>query len=232
MENTLPNINILKTPFGVEGKVLRCDPYKLLMYLRSVAISTQINVFSEIDYSTEANAILRAQEYVQSIIISSEPNEEVVLSDDEEEKYFHKSLPNSKMYIMSFSYFIIIGQHIFKTTEISDERLKEIVEAQYMYWVRGNRYQIFELEPLKALLPPHNEVLQSLFGVTSDEVISGLEKLRYALSQGYADSFMELGEEYQAFIDAVDAGADPEIVLENSKERATKIMGKVLVATL
>lgn len=73
---------------ALKEKVLRCDPYKLLMYLRSVAISTQINVFSEIDYSTEANAILRAQEYVQSIIISSEPNEEVVLSDDEEEKIF------------------------------------------------------------------------------------------------------------------------------------------------
>ena len=218
---------------ALKEKVLRCDPYKLLMYLRSVAISTQINVFSEIDYSTEANAILRAQEYVQSIIISSEPNEEVVLSDDEEEKIFSQIITEFQdVYNELQLFYHYWAAHIQKTTEISDERLKEIVEAQYMYWVRGNRYQIFELEPLKALLPPHNEVLQSLFGVTSDEVISGLEKLRYALSQGYADSFMELGEEYQAFIDAVDAGADPEIVLENSKERATKIMGKVFGSDL
>ena len=44
-----------------------------------------------------------------------------------------------------------------------------------MYWVRGNRYQIFELEPIKALLPPHDDALLELFGVSSSAVIDGLE---------------------------------------------------------
>ena len=47
---------------SLKEKVTQCDPYSLLMYLRSLATMGQMNIFSEIEYSSDANAIIRAQE--------------------------------------------------------------------------------------------------------------------------------------------------------------------------
>lgn len=58
---------------SLKEKVTQCDPYSLLMYLRSLATMGQMNIFSEIEYSSDANAIIRAQEYVQSILVLLSP---------------------------------------------------------------------------------------------------------------------------------------------------------------
>lgn len=57
---------------SLKEKATQCDPYSLLMYLRSLATMGQMNIFSEIEYSSDANAIIRAQEYVQSILVSTD----------------------------------------------------------------------------------------------------------------------------------------------------------------
>lgn len=182
---------------SLKEKVTQCDPYSLLMYLRSLATMGQMNIFSEIEYSSDANAIIRAQEYVQSIFVSTENN--YVPSEPNEEAALHAQIVADfdELYKDFRFFYHFWAAHIQKSGKIGDSRLNEIVESQYMYWVRGNRYQIFELEPLKSLLPPHNDVLLELFGVSSAEVIEGLEKLRYSLSQGYADAIMELGKEFE-----------------------------------
>lgn len=97
-----------------------------------------------------------------------------------------------------------------------------------MYWVRGNRYQVFELEPIKRLLPPHDAVLQELFGVSAADVISGLEKLRYALSQAFADAWMELGRDYDRFSAAVARGVPQEEALEHRAQQANALLDKLL----
>ncbi len=218
---------------SLKEKVLRCNPYNLLMYLRSMALATQMNIFSEIDYSAEANSIIRAQEYIQSIIISSGSNIDESMTEDDEDLICSQIVSEFQEIYNEFrTFYHYWGAHIKNTTGISNDRLTEIVESQYMYWVRGNRYQVFELEPLKSLLPPHSEILQKLFGVTSDEIINGLEKLRYSLSQGYADALMELGAEYDAFVKAIDSGTDPDTIMNNSRDRATEIVGRVFGSEL
>lgn len=101
-----------------------------------------------------------------------------------------------------------------------------------MYLVRGNRYQIFELEPLKHLLPPHCKVLQELFGVSAADVINGLEKLQYSLSQGYADTMISFGKEYDIFLEALESGTAPEKAIENAKDRTLRIAGKLFGSDL
>lgn len=56
----------------LKEKVMQCDPYDLLMYLRQKALMFQINIFSESEYEKDANALMRAQEYVQSILVSTD----------------------------------------------------------------------------------------------------------------------------------------------------------------
>ena len=163
---------------SLKEKVAQCDPYSLLMYLRSLAAMGQMNIFSEIECSSDANAIIRAQEYVQSIFVSTENN--YVPSEPNEEAALHAQIVADfdELYKSFMFFYHFWAAHIQELRRIDDSRLNEIVESQYMYWVRGNRYQVFELEPLKSLLPPHNDVLLELFGVSSTEVIDGLEKLR------------------------------------------------------
>lgn len=217
----------------LKEKILRCDPFNLLMYLRSLAIMGQINIFSELDYSQGTNAIIHAQEFVQSIFVSAEINFQKRIGIEEEEKFFNEIVADfEELYTEIQGFYFFWAAYIQKQYEIDEDKLKDIVEAQYMYGVRGNRYQIFELEPIKALLFPHDEVLLELFGVSSDDIINGLDKLRYALSQGYADAFMEFGKEYGLFCEAVDSGRNPEEVFKESEERTSVIAGKIFGSDL
>ncbi len=210
---------------SVREKILRCNPYNLLMYLRMIAFHLQMNILSEFDFSSEANSILRGQEYVQSIIISSDLNIDYSMSKDDEKKLFSQITTElNEIYKELQIFYHYWAAHIQKTTDISKERLNEIVEAQYMYLVRGNRYQVFELEPIKSLLSPHDEVLLRLFGISVDEIVAGLEKLRYSLSQGYADALMQLCDRYEEIQNA----GDSENLIKNAKERITKTADKVL----
>ena len=60
------------------------------MYLRSLATMGQMNIFSESEYSSDANAIIRAQEYVQSILVSTDNN--YVPSSPSEEAALHAQI--------------------------------------------------------------------------------------------------------------------------------------------
>ena len=99
---------------ALKEKVLRCDPYKLLMYLRSVAISTQINVLVKLIIPQKLMRFCELKNMFKALLFPLNRMKKWCFQMMKKKKYFHKSLPNSKMYIMSFSYFIIIGQHIFK----------------------------------------------------------------------------------------------------------------------
>ena len=161
------------------------------MHLRFATLSHQINVFSESEYTKEFNAVLRAQEYIQSILVSEEIRYKCDVPEDIQEALYKQVIDDfNQLYSELQTFYFYWAAYIQNTTKISDDRLHNLVEAQYMYWVRGNRYQIFELEPLKKLLPPHNAVLRELFGVSSNDIIHGLEKLQYSLSQGYAAAMM------------------------------------------
>jgi len=110
--------------------------------------------------------------------------------------------------------------------------MHHIVESQMLYLVRGNRYQVFELEPLNHLLPPHNDVLLELFGVTAEQIIEGLKKLQYSMSQGYADAWMDMRKSYDEFCKAVDLGADPEEAIDNARDVVSPVVEKVFGETL
>ena len=225
--------SISKKILALKEKVMQCDPYGLLMYLRSVAISTQLNIFSESELSTSANAIVRAQEYIQSILVSTVNTYDSSKAGDSQERLYAQIVTDFETLYKDFVFFYYFwAAHIERSKGISRDRLNDIVESQYMYWVRGNRYQVFELEPLKKLLPPHDAVLQELFGVSANDIISGLAKLQYSLSQGYADAMMEFGAEYQSYIDSTDSGMDPEDVILSTHDRVLPIMGKLFGSDL
>ena len=219
---------ISKKVESIKEKVLQCDPYLLLMYLRSVSISGQMNIFSESQFSQSANSLIRAQEYVQSILVST-PNEYIASKENPEQETLYTQIINEfeELYKEFTFFYHYWAAHIEKNTNIEKDRINDIVEAQMMYWVRGNRYQFFELEPIKYLLPPHDAILQELFGVSFADIISGLDKLRYSLSQGIADSMNAIMNSYVDFMSSIDSGMSIEEAIEFARNDAIPVVGKV-----
>ena len=107
-----------------------------------------------------------------------------------------------------------------------------IVESQMLYLVRGNRYQEFELEPIRNLLPPHNDVLLELFGVTAEQIIDGLEKLQYSLSQGLADAWMDMRKSYDEFCESLDIGTEPKAAINETRDEFSPIVEKIFGVAL
>lgn len=219
----------------LKEKISSCDPYGLLLHIAKLSTMSQLNVFSEIEHSSDSIMMIHALEYVQSILITTKNSwdSSVSTADESQIQIFDQILVDFEKLHQELQMFLPFwAAYIQKNTSIDDECLINIVESQYMYWVRGNRYQIFELEPLKTLLFPHNDILFELFGVTINDIIRGLEKLRYSLSQEYADSMMYFGKEFDSFIAAVDSGLSPEVAHESAKERTQKIVGKLFGSDL
>jgi hypothetical protein len=215
-------INKLKNEISI------CDPLMLLKFTKDMATLSHMNKFSEFDYTSEENMAIRAQEYIQSILISTKNHFDDTESKEDQDKRWHSVLADIEDLYKEFMYFYNYWSAYKKDTgEISDEMMHYIVESQMLYLVRGNRYQVFELEPLKNLLPTHNDVLVELFGVTADQIIEGLEKLEYSMSQGLADAWMDMGKKYDEFCESVDKGTDPEAAIEDARGLMNPIVDKI-----
>lgn len=79
-------------------------------------------------------------------------------------------------------------------TSLSSENIDMLVQAQMLYDVRGDRYQVHEIEYLRSLILPHDAEIKKCFNIPAQSIIDGVEKLQYALSQGKADAVNRFGD--------------------------------------
>lgn len=213
----------LKTKESIDYKIQKiineislCDPLMLLKFTQDIVNYTRLNKFSEINYSFDENVLVWAQEYIQSILVSTENHFENTESIEEQENHWsliHSNIENLYSEVLKFyNYWYAYKKD---SGEITDDLLHYIVESQIFYLVRGNRYQIFEIEPIKKLLTPQNDVLVELFGITSIQLVEGLSKLQYSLSQGKVDAWMNLSIIFDDFRKKNTMNSD--FILENQE---------------
>ena len=186
----------------IRDAIAGSDSCGLLEYTRSIVLPIHINKFSEYDYTSEENAIVRAQEYIQSVLVSSVSTFVSSTPLDVQQACWTQII---KDYIELFQecnrFHHYWAAHVELSGLIEKKFIDSIVEAQFMYQVRGNRYQISELDPIKRLITPHNDILYQLFGIGADDVVKGLEKLQYSLTQGIIDAFFSIRDRYDALLD-------------------------------
>lgn len=217
----------------IKEEISICDPLMLLKFTKDMATLSQMNKFSEINYTSEENMVIRAQEYIQSILVSTENHFNSSESSEDQEKRWHLVLADIEDLYKEFVYFYHYWSAYKKDTgEIPNEMINHIVESQMLYLVRGNRYQVFELEPLKHLLPPHNDILLELFGVTPDQIIEGLEKLEYSMSQGLGDAWMNIGGKFDEFCKSIDLGKDLEDIIKETQDDVSNVLNNALGVAL
>ena len=181
-------------------KIAMCEPLQILKYCRDMVMMSQMGKHSEVEYSEDENISIRVLEYIQSVIVSTEMQALTFHDNNEQERHMIDTVAQAvELYKEINSFYPYWGHYVKKNGIVENELLDFIVESQNFYLVRGNRYQVFQLEPLKKLLPPHNDILIDIFNVSAEQIIDGLNKMEYSLSQGRADAWNDIIRSFRKF---------------------------------
>ena len=135
---------------------------------------------------------------MQSIYVSGLPH--VTVQTDNEDNEFNRILGDYiDLFRLLHEYYFSLASDWSVEKKYETDLANNIFEAQLMYGVRGKRYQFVEKEYFSALLSPHDEVFNQLFGLSAKNIIDGIEKLQYALSHGRFGALNKLGEMFEEF---------------------------------
>jgi len=180
---------------GIKEQVLKYNPLQLLGQLELLAISTKSGITSECQQlDDESYAYQRAVEYVHSIYVSCkrEDNEDF---EDQDQIILNRIVCNiEQLYKLTSMYILLYGIQYRQEHKDDEALIDDIIELQMMYGVRGKRYQIFEKEYYSKLLFIHDQVFQECFNMSANDIVNGIEKLQYALSQGKLDGLNKIVE--------------------------------------
>lgn len=187
----------------IRYKVVMCDPVQLLSFSSDMGLMTFLNLFSEFNVSSQDIPIVRATEYIQSILVSSLECETLKV-DGDNSALFHEILKDIEdLHTLIQHFYICWGSKMEELIpDIDEDMIKYLMEAQTLYLVRGQRYQIFEVEYYQKLLKAHDNIFTELFNLNSSDIVEGIKKLQYSLSQGKADTmnqFHKLFEEFKNY---------------------------------
>lgn len=184
---------------NIVEKISKCDPLFLLLSATDVAMSSLINVISEIQIDQEAIANMRLIEYIQSVLIA-QPYDESLVDEDKQSETVMEIFNDVENLFMKCQIFTLIwAAQAQEQGELKREDIEYIVESQLMSNVRGHRYQFQQLDDLEKLLEPHSDEFIKVYGETAETIIEGLRKLEISLSSGKIDAFDEFISDYEEF---------------------------------
>jgi hypothetical protein len=75
---------------------------------------------------------------------------------------------------------------------LTEEELDYSMLAQMMSLVRGNQYQNFRVDVLDSIIAPHSDEILEIYGITAENLISGLRVMEHNLSAGRLDAMNKI----------------------------------------
>lgn len=211
----------------IREKVTHCNPIQLLSFSSDMFLIDMLNIQSEFEVSKQDIPTERMTEYIQSILVSS-PNYYIVDEvSDPSEMFYSIQSDISQLYDLINQFYFSWGTSLKDLHHDWDESLiMTVVESQMLYLVRGQRYQVFEIEYYESLLLIHNDVFQRLFDLSATDIISGIKKLQHSLSQGKMDAMNKLGALFDEFSQNEDV--DSEKYFEDHHDDGEKFYNEVI----
>ncbi len=207
----------------IRDEISNCDPLRIMNFAASMSFTSMVNHLSECQYTPEQNFAIRAVEYIQSILVSSKNNYKIDSNNEQDnsEKYFQILNFIIELYIDISGFYEYWIAHIKKKeVSLNDDIVQYIVQSQMASLIRGDRYQIYEIEHLEKLLSPHNDVIIELFHLTANELITGLEKLQYSLSSAKADALNNLQGIFTNFKEKIEINESGDVTdLKNNDDK-------------
>lgn len=196
-----PIIDEINSKIGqIKTKILLCDPVKLLSFSADMGLMPMMHSTSEFNLSVGDIPVTRATEYIQSIFVSS-PKMYIPESEgDPSERFFSIISEIEELHQLMQEFTFCWGARLNELRpDIDDDTKAYLIELQIMYGVRGQRYQVFEVPYFEKLLSVHDEVFLELFGMNSSQIIAGIEKLQYSLTQRKLDVVKKLGNFFDKY---------------------------------
>lgn len=186
---------------SIWNKISQTDPKALLMCSSDMEKAGSFQPLGDIAIAMPNDFPSRPTEYIQSVVASSEIFRNLKLDNEMPESLYMGIIADIEELAMKTQLYILCWACNLEESVKDEEDCKLIVEAQEMYLVRGDRYQIFQERFYRPLLNPHNEEFGKLFGLSADDVVSGLLALENALSQGRIEGLNILGDFFDGFND-------------------------------
>lgn len=183
----------------IRKNVSICDAEQLMNFIISMRQVSMINKASESEYSSEDNELLNVAEYIQSIIVADGAGVEDQ-NEDQNELYSEVLENTIELYKETKSFLVIWGAK--KRLECKNQNIEDLMyifEAQLFSYVRGDRYQVFQIPYYEELLMPYDEYFKEIYNSSAQEILDGLQRLEKALSTGRIDSLNELNNLFEKF---------------------------------
>ena len=187
----------------IRKNVSLCDAKNLMNFIFSMRQMVMMNKASEAEYSAEDNASLNVIEYIQSIIISDGINSREI--EEDQSALYNEIMVDTENLYSEIKIFLMFWEAKMRVEnpDRNNEDLKYIFEAQLFSYVRGDRYQVFQIPYYEELLVPFDGYFNEIYGISANEVIDGLKKLEKALSSGRLDSINAIGDLMDQFANCI-----------------------------
>lgn len=189
----------------IKDLISSCNPLEVLKYGYDNFINSIAGIASEVQLSRDDVYRGRELEYIQSVIVSSE-NQYIEENNEDLEKFELISSKIKQLYTLTQNYFIYRTAELKVRNDIDFdlEEEKFLFEAQSSMFIRGDRYQIYEIPHLKELLNPHNDEFIKLYNITVDDFIDGISNIQKSLTSVKNSFISMLGDEGNLFFDFID----------------------------
>lgn len=209
----------------IRKNVSLCDAKNLMNFIFSMRQMVMMNKVSEVEYSVEDNASLNVIEYIQSIIISDGIN----LSETTEDQstLYNEILVDTESLYSEVKSFLMLWEAKMRVEnpDRSMEDLEYIFEAQLFSYIRGDRYQVFQIPYYEELLVPFDEYFNEIYGISANEVIDGLKNLERALSSGRLDSINAIGDLMDQFANCI-TDEERDSFMEIHRQESERLFGE------
>jgi len=187
--------------------VRELDPLQLLKYGYEVFALKSLKESAEAELDSDVSIALRMVDYIQSIIVSIPKPEKPITDRIEDDKWkeLHKEV-EQLFYLLNASFHISHTAYLkLNSTDYDAEYDSFYVKAQ-MLWanVRGHRYSVHDIQHLRGLILPHDDIFKELFGISINEFLEGIKKMQDALLFGLPDAYLEMKEFQKKTMDIVE----------------------------
>ena len=216
---------------SIRFKVSNCEPELLMNFLVSMKFPLMLNKVSESQFAANETFSLHVVEYIQSVLISTE-NKYIKNGEDQRLLYFEILSETEYLYKKIINFINIWGARMLTITEDMDKQILDyIVQSQLFYFVRGTRYQAFQMHFYQQMLTPFDPFFKEIYSIEANEIIEGLSKLEKSLSIGKLDSIKKLGnlmDEFQKYESVEDSNR----YTEDKRKENSKIIKEVIGTSL
>lgn len=193
--------------------VRKIHPLKLLQraFLEEAVIT--MGKKSEVEFNNDDVMARRMLDYLQCLIVATKPTEDGYVEITDE--IWNKLYTQIKGIYDSLTFYFLSATAKRKQTGNFDEEYDMFYTRAQMYWcnIRGDRHLNFLKQHFYALLSPHDEVFNELFGIKASEFVNEIENIKVSITRGLFDSCLKLKELHKNFftkLEMDDNGKIPE----------------------